>query len=214
LVSVQRKLSGEQPMRGLSYPDYLELRASAASLSGLAAFANASLTPENPKEYVQGQLVSGNFFSLLGVRAIVGRTLTDDDDRVAGVGGRDGPVLVLSYGCWRRRFGSDPAVVGRSIVLNFHRYTIVGVAPQDFMGARLDPIDVWLPLAMEPNVRPGSKRLEDRDDWWLAGVGRLATGVSMKRAQGEMSLLRARLDRPGPAERKSELVLESHSSYF
>ena len=214
LVSVHRKLQGEEGVRGLPYPDYAELRRSAAALSGLAAFANVSLTPDNPKEYIQGQLVSGNFFSLLGVRAIVGRTLTPDDDRVPGAGGRDGPVVVLSYGCWRRRFGSDPAVVGRSLTLNFRRYTIVGVAPRDFMGVRLDPIDLWLPLAMEPNVRPGSRRLEDSSDGWLVGVGRLAAGVRMERAQAEMSVVATRLGESRPASRKSDFALESASSYF
>ena len=96
-------------------------------LSGLAAYFQQpfSLSDGNQTERVIGQIVSGNYFSVLGVRPALGRFFLPEEDRTPGTH----PVVVISHGLWRRRFGADPAVIGKTVSLNAYRYTVVGVAP-------------------------------------------------------------------------------------
>jgi len=166
------------------YPCFERFRDQNQSFSSLAAFA-----PRNPKvnidgqvEEVSGQFVSGNYFSLLGVNAILGRMPSLADDAVPGRGGPDGLVAVISYNYWTRRFGQRPEVIGKVIRIGNDPVTIIGVTPPDFYG--LSPgreTSISLPMSME-----GAEMLAERTSWWFQAVGRLKPGVSVEQARAEL----------------------------
>ena len=134
--------AGDQ-VGGASYPDYADLRDSNA-LNGLAAFADVvlSLDTNGTAERIEGQVVTGNFFDVLGVRPVTGRTFSPDEDRVGSLI----RVAVLSHGTWQRRFGADPGIVGRTISLNGSAYDVIGVAPRGFAGPQLGYTpELWVP---------------------------------------------------------------------
>ncbi len=190
-----------------SYPDYADLRDSNV-LDGLAAFSGIQLTLDvnGTPERVNGQVVTGNFFDVLGVPAVVGRTLQPDDDRL----GSPVRVTVLAYGTWRRRFGGDPNVVGRSISLNGNQYHVIGVARRGFGGPEVDDVaEFWVPMAMQREVRPPSagalrqrfpdlRMLHVRDVRWLSMVGRLRDGMSAADAASAMDVVGLRLQNAFP----------------
>ena len=144
-----RQVEGNVAM--LSYPEYLNYRDRVSSLSGLTASADAKLyLGGNNVEKINGLMVSDNYFSLLGGGSALGRTFFDKECQAAG----QCPVAVLSHSFWQRRFGSDKSVVGTSITLNRQRFTVLGVAAQDFRGAEMTVPDVWVPLTMQPALMP------------------------------------------------------------
>jgi hypothetical protein len=122
-------------------------------------------------EFVDGLWASGGMFESLGVGAILGRTFTTSDDRRGG--GPDGPVAVLSYDFWRRRFGGAGDVVGRTLSIERAPFTVVGVTPPDFFGPEVGrTFDVAIPLGDEPLIR--ESWLEERSSWWISIMARLA----------------------------------------
>ena len=175
----------------LSYPEYLNYRDGVAGLSGLAASANVKLyLGGNNVEKINGLMVTDNYFSLLGGGSALGRTLFDNECQTP----LQCPVAVLSYGYWQRRFGSDQSVIGTSLTLNRQRFTVIGVAAQDFHGAEMTIPDVWIPVTMQPAVMPESKFLTLPNCSWLNVVGRLKDDVSPQQVQAEMQLVAARMD--------------------
>jgi predicted permease len=175
---------------GSSFP-YLFYRQLHESGSGALAGAicqartSPNVDADGRIERVFGELVSLNYFDVLGVRPHIGRLFSEADARVPG-GDR---VVVLSHGYWQRRFGGDANVVGRSIRVNMHSMTIIGVAAPSFHGLELGgTVDLRVPVTMQPQMDGSASRLENAEQWFLQIVGRLAPGVS--RAQAE-SLLRA-----------------------
>jgi predicted permease len=126
-------------------------------------------------------LVSGNYFSMLGVKAAIGRLLTSDDDRVFG----GHPVTVISYSYWQRRFGGTRDVPGRTVTFNNTTYTILGVAAKGFAGEAIaSPTDLWIPMAMESQVipdRPGL--LTNQSSMWTRVIGRMQPGMTAQQAQ-------------------------------
>lgn len=171
-----------------SYPLYRDFEQHADVVSDLAAACSFPVTaylgsgaaaPGQPLEQVTAQLVSGNLFHVLGVSVFLGRPLEPADDTPAA----EQPVVVVSHGLWTRRFGQDPAVLGRSIPLNGAVYTIVGVAPPGFRGLSVGTdIDAWIPLAMQPELMRDASFLEDRQLMWLRIIGRLRPGVGLDQA--------------------------------
>jgi predicted permease len=137
-----------------------------------------------------GEMVSGNYFSGLGVPAILGRTLNEEDERLAR------RVTVLSYGYWTRKFGRSSAVIGKSIVLGGQPYGIVGVTPPEFFGVEPGRApDFWVPLAEEPGLTPwgvqpseGQSFFADKQWWWLMIMGRLKPGVSQEQARAAVDV--------------------------
>jgi len=133
------------------------------------------------------QLVSGTYFSVLGVNAILGRAITAADDQTLG----GHPVTVVSYAWWERRMGSDPAAVGKSITIDQTTYTIIGVAPKEFFGTTVGHApDIWVPLAMQEQLPPA--HWNGRDEWShqsLYLVARLRDGVSAKQANATVNQL-------------------------
>jgi predicted permease len=182
-----------------SYLNYLDARQQRPEpLEDLAVFATLpmSLRVGRDTERVWGQLVSGNLFDLLGVRASLGRTLMEIDD---GHWNR-APAVVLSDGIWRRRFAARPDIVGTSIVLNGRAFTVVGVAEPGFRGtAAALSFDVFVPLATQATFYSGD-RLGNRGHGWLQGLARLRDGASIQSAQAGLDVVAARLARehPGP----------------
>jgi len=178
---------------GFSYREYRDLRDRTTSYAGVIAHTSTSAVgwssePGATARVKGGMLVSGNFFSVLGVEPQVGRGFRVDEDAVPG---RDA-VAVLGPDCWKNEFGADPAVGGRKIRLNGHAFTVVGVAPDSFPGLQLFLLpDVYVPLAMAPlfSTNPEKRFLEDRDDRELAVKGRLRSDTTLQQARLEIAAL-------------------------
>jgi predicted permease len=135
-------------------------------------------------EHPRARLVSGNYFDVLGVRAALGRTFTDGEDRAPGTG----PVAVISHAYWERRFQLDPRVLGRTLLVNGTALTIIGVTPPDFFGEIMDShMDLWIPLTMQPLVLPNQDFLHGRGSSWLLMMGRMAPGVTVDQAGAEVT---------------------------
>jgi len=176
------------PIR-LSYPMYADFRDQNQVFSGMfcrwdAAF---SLSFEGKTERVAGELVSGTYFPVLGVRAALGRVFTPDDDKVKG----GHPVAVISYRYWITRFAGDPAVIGKKLQINGYPMTIVGVSQAGFDGTDPGyPAQVRVPVLMRVALFPQSEGLlENRRQRWVNAFGRLKPGMTMKQAQAGLQPL-------------------------
>jgi len=178
-----------------SYSMFRELRQRSQSFSDIAAlhsFQNrvhgllSGNGPAGETEQISAQLVSGNYFSLLGVNPMIGRTFSDEDDAPPALS----PVAVANYAWWERRFGRDPSIIGTNITIGNTGYTIIGVMPKGFFGTTIDESpDIWVPLAMEEVLPPGWKGLNDQMFQSLYIVGRLKDGTSIAQAQPETNAL-------------------------
>jgi predicted permease len=173
----------------MSYAEYEAFAAWRESpFAGVAARvpATLALSFDGETDEVTGELVTGGYFDLLGVRAELGRVLRADDD--VTLGGH--PVVALSWGAWQRRFGGDPGIVGRTITLNGHAFTIVGVAARDFRSLELEfAPELWLPMKMKPLATPLDPRLDNLRSRWLNIVARLAPGVELAAAEARANQL-------------------------
>lgn len=182
-----------------SYPVYKDFRDRNDVLEGLAAyrFLPMSLSRNGNNEIVLGYGVSGNYFDLLGVRAAQGRMFTQEDDRLPGAH----PVAVISYGCWQRRFGGDPRVVGQNVTINNYSFTLIGVAPPEFQGtALMFAPEIYAPLNMAKQIEPGSRWLENRGNGALMLLGRLKPNVTTAQAKASMDGLAAQIRREQPED--------------
>src|SRR6266849_10562197 len=142
------------------------------------------LTTGGEARPAQGLWVSGDFFNGLGVPALVGRTLTADDDRR----GCAAPPAVLSYGFWQREYGGSPSAIGRTIMLDGHPFDIVGVTPASFFGVEVGrTFDVAVPLCAEPFTRGARTAMDDRKVWFLAAIGRLKPAVTLDQATAQLA---------------------------
>jgi len=157
--------------------------------SGLVEFSGGggwTLSGNGPASLVEGDFVSGDYFETLGVVPALGRLFTLKDDAPGAPA-----VAVLQYGYWQRGFGSDPAVVGKTIHLNRQAFTIIGVAAQSFTCFTPGKTrEMWVPLAQRENLRPHwAAARQDATSWWVVAVGRLNPGVSRAEAQSKISTL-------------------------
>src|SRR5262245_4079893 len=169
---------GTDPATGLttsasfSYLSFERLRDHNQSLVDVFAFTprQFSVHANDQAEFVQGQLVSGGYYAGLGVQPLLGRAISATDDQAAA-----SPVAVIAHRYWRRRFGSDPAVIGKTIMVNQIPCAIIGVTPPGFYGALQigQAADVSIPLALEPQLSPANARLGKPWVWWLRVLGRL-----------------------------------------
>jgi len=170
-----------------SYQQMREQQSKQGALSDIFAFGNVSLNvlADGQADVASGQVVTGHYHLGLGVRPLLGRLLTDDDDKPAAT-----PVAVLSYRYWQKRFGNNAAVIGKQINLNNRAFTIAGVTPPGFDGAGQvgSTQDVTIPLAWEPqlNVDPKRSRLYGAGQWWLRIMGRLQPGATREQAQAQL----------------------------
>jgi predicted permease len=161
---------------GFGHREFRQLQDANPVFSGVAAYATARLNVSvdgSSEPTAEGHLVSGSFFSVLGVQAMAGRTVgPQDDERPDGH-----PVAVLSYNYWKRRFGEDPSVVGRAISISGTPFTIVGILPREFFGLEVGhSADMFVPVMMQPTVMPAAEdwlRASTQRSFWLTVVGRL-----------------------------------------
>jgi len=200
LISLGRTTPDTQTT-AFSYPDLLDLREGVALLDGLAGFApiTVSMGADGDAEMVNGEIVTDDYFELLGVRPLFGRTLSAAED-----GGPGSAVVILGHALWRRRFGADPSVLGRQVSINGVMVAIVGIAPEAFTGVRRErPSQMWVPMGLQASLRPpspalrrrlgGGDLLSQRRVNWVDLVGRLAPGVGRGEAATALNAVVRRL---------------------
>ncbi len=185
----------------LSYPDYRDYRDHLTLLAGLATteVLPLSIGQKDEAEQLQGEMVSGNYFTLLGITPVLGRAF-----KQAGVRDKPdaSPVAVISSHLWRVRFNADPGVVGKTIWVNQHALTIIGVAPSDFHGAVAGvATSLWIPYMMHPELQGvGAWMLADRGTRQIYGIARLKPGVTLAQATAEAAALALRMSKANPPQ--------------
>jgi putative ABC transport system permease protein len=198
---------GESGAGVFSYPEYVDYRDRNPVLSGVAAWswASAVMGSGDRVEDVKAMFVSGNYFDVLRADTAAGRTFVPEEDRTPD----SHPVVVLSYGFWERRFARDPAVVGRTILLNGNPFTVVGVVARNFVGTDVEAPEIWLPIMMSATIAPerGTGIFQDRNGHWLQVIGRLKPGVSWAQAQASMDVLARQLAQSYSEEKNSGVLL-------
>ena len=174
-----------------SYDLYLHFKQSAPEFEQLAAVEAGGngfsvRYGSSPAKPLRSEYVSGNYFSTLGVDAFAGRPLIDSDDKPGAA-----PVVVLSYQAWQADFAGDPHLVGATVFLDTHPFTVAGIAPPGFFGDRVisRPPDFWMPLASEPMIEGANSSLKQNDEDWLYALGRLRPGGNMDALQTKLSVV-------------------------
>src|SRR6266481_2592728 len=189
-TEVNSRSMGDPSVSMFSHPLFKDLRAGNQVFSGLLASGAA----HNVRVNVGGTeipgalpvLVSGNYFSVLGVNPILGRVLTLDDDTVPGAS----PVAVVSHQFWIDKLARNPNVVGQTININRNPFTIVGVAPPDFFGDTVgENQDIWIPITMQQQVIGGRAWLENYNASWLHCIGRLKPGVNIEQVRANLNVV-------------------------
>ena len=216
LVDVYGRASTVTEHGTLSYPNFEDYRERTGTLSGMMAFTNffANLSIEGSSELVIGELVSRDYFGVLGVRPAIGRAFTTEEFAAAGAA----PVAILSHPFWESRFAADPSIVGRTLRLNGLAYTVVGVAPEGFGGMfPAVTAQMWLPVTMVEEVEAlGNQRvtdgtgegwLEQRGRHFLWVKGRRAPGASAEQVRAELDGIAARLAAEYPDANELERVV-------
>jgi hypothetical protein len=177
-----------------SYPDYVVYHDCARSFAGLSAYEPVLLAFGNGERsrMVTGELVTGNFFEVLGARVSQGRAFLPKEDRTPGAH----PVVVISHDFWLREFGGDPQLIGKTITLNNHSFTVIGVAAEGFAGIS-NPLraDLWVPMMMQAVAKPNERLgLNPRDiRQGMFAIGRLMEGVSRAQAEAELNTINVSL---------------------
>ena len=198
-----------------NYQAYLRLTEQKGLVSGLAASGRADRlelrlesgqrVPETPR----GRIVSGNYFDVLGVKAHLGRMFVGGENDVIG----GSPVIVISHGFWMRRFAADSSVIGRDVLINDARYTIIGVSAPSFGGEIVgQSTDLWVPLSMQGVLFPNRQMLDDTQGYWLLLLGRRLPGVSLEQAtagftDAARNIMAAQATQPALVERAREMAV-------
>ncbi|HKP86354.1 MAG TPA: ABC transporter permease [Blastocatellia bacterium] len=192
----------DSPYLVSSYPDYVDFRDQNEVFSDLACYSSilVSLASEEQTDQIEGAIVSGNYFDVLGVKPIQGRAFSSEEDQTPGTH----PVVIISHALWMKRFGGDPGFVGKTLALNGRVFTVIGIAPPDFNGTAVgEPVDIYVPMMMQALIRPpragfsgeqDADLLKKRGPRWLHMVGRLRPGVSEQQAQAAMSTIASQLE--------------------
>ncbi len=192
LVQISTPGSGDY----FTNPIWEHLRDHQQAFSGSLAYGGNrfDLADGGESHFAEGLWVSGDFFRVLGVPAMRGRVFTPDDDLHGG--GRSGPVAVLSHSFWKHHFAGDPEIVGKTVRLDRHPFTIVGVTPPWFTGLDVDThYEVAIPIGCEPILHTDQSALDKRSWWWLRILGRLQPGESQPQAEAKMKALAPELAR-------------------
>jgi predicted permease len=174
----------------ISYPLYQVLRQRAPMFQGVLASGRADrvdlVVDGREAEHPRTRYVSGNYFTVLGVPAALGRTFGDEEDRARGAS----PVVVISYDYWTRRFAADRGAIGKKILINEVPMTVIGIARDGFRGEIVGTsYDVWLPITMQPVLMPNQKYLDDWSTSWLLLLGRLRPGATMEQARAAVATI-------------------------
>jgi predicted permease len=197
----------DSPYSVSSYPDYVDYRDRNEVFSGLAAFSSVSvsMTIGDQADTVSGEIVTGNYFDLLGVKLPQGRAFLPEEDQTPGAHA----VAVISHALWQRRFGGDPNFLGKELTVNGRSFTVVGIAPAGFNGASVgQTADIYIPMMMQTVVRPprggysgemDADLLTKRGPRWLNLLGRLKPGINQEQAQAAMSTIASQLEQAYPS---------------
>lgn len=189
-----------------SYPNYKDIQARADVFSALIAyrFMPLSLSHDGINERLWGYAVTGNYFDALGLQATLGRLISLDDDRARGAH----PITVISHQCWQKRFGGNPSIIGKEVVVNGRNYTIIGVAPPGFIGTEIIAApEMWFPMMMQAQLEMGSDWLDKRGVENVFVQGNLKPGVSGAQAQAVIDAVAAQLAREFPNDNDGRRVL-------
>ncbi len=184
--------------RTMSYPNYVDFRDQSKDVfqdvSAHLVLSPASVGGRGEPERVWGQLVTGNYFKVVGVQPFLGRGILPEEAKDRG---RD-PVVVLSYALWQRRFGGDKSVIGRQIALNGAKYTVIGVTPRGYQGTDRAIIpEFWAPVTMMDQLMPDLAKghlAENRNAQWLTVLARLKPGVTHEKAVAAVQVIKRRID--------------------
>ena len=226
LVEIYTGLTKDFPQLTTSYPDYVDIRQGAGALQGIAAsaYVRGILSSGERPILVTGEVISSDYFDVLGIRPTIGRAFREDENAVPGAS----PVVVVSHGLWQRRFGGRVDAVGETVELSGFVYTVVGIGPIGFTGTIPGiPTDFWAPLMMVDRFEfagvqasddndPGATRLERRGTRWLFLKGRLADGrrIEDARAQIETIFTRLRTAYPVTNDKATVSVLPASNIRF
>ena len=182
---------------GQSYPDYLDYRNRNTTFSGMAAYSTevAAISAGDPATKNYGYEVSGDYFDMLGVKPALGRIFHASDEH----GPNSAPYVVLSHEFWQKRFNSNPHIVGTTVDMNTHPFTVIGVAPKEFQGTynTFWP-DYWIPMVNEEQIQ-GYPFLNERGDNVIAVMGRLKPGVTAQQATANLNIIAGQLAKQYPA---------------
>ncbi len=212
LVALSSTLGDEPNPLWTSWPNFQDFRERSQSFTGMAAHTNRFLTlgtagSGGEPEQIYGQMVSGNFFELLGVKAIRGRTFNREESEVEG----SHSVAVITHGFWQRRFGGDAGIVGRTLLINSRPITVIGITPENFFGVlATHPTDIFVPTTMWRQILTGDTltRFEDRSFGNLSIVARLAPGISMSQAEAGMQGVVRQMVREYPQNDRLGIVIQ------
>ena len=202
LLSLCTRVGGDARVFPMSFPNYEDLRDRSRSFTGITAFQaiEVSIGVHNP-EVLWGQMVTSNFFAVLGSPLALGRGFFPAEEREVGAH----RVAVLNYRLWQRKFGGDPAVLGSSIYVDGHPYEVVGIAAKEFTGTgKLIEFQIWIPFGMHPEVFYWTSDVRKRDWQIFRVVGRLKPGVEISQAAQEVRTLFAGLVREYPGENANQ----------
>src|SRR5215471_8205898 len=209
LVTVDRGDRSNYATPPFSYPDVRDLSERTQTFSGLLGYHDdyMSLTGVAKPERIYGALTTANYFDLLGVHPILGRAFLPEE----GTPRAGAAVIVIGYAVWQNHFADDPQIVGKTIQINRHPYTVIGVAPRDFTGCAPGlRTDLWIPLSMDRDVW-GADRPAYRGTFWLNVLGKLRPGVTKNQAQAELNLLMREIAERFPEDHRdspSEISLD------
>lgn len=173
-----------------TYAQWDQIRIHQQAFSSMFAWGDErfNIAAGGDVHYVEGLWITGAFFQTLGVQAAAGRLLTDEDDRP----GCGSPGIVISHSFWQRQFGGDPKAIGTNLPLDGHPLPIVGVAAANFFGVEVGRnFDVALPVCVEPLINGENSHLAKRHHWWLAAIGRLKPGWTVRRADAQAKAMSA-----------------------
>lgn len=205
MVAIVNEVRGTPGHTGLSWPDFLDFQSNTTLFETFIGdkITGTTLNLGDRAERAAGSIVSANYFDALGVRPILGRGFLPGED----AGQSAHPVTVIGYQVWQNRFKGDPDIIGRQQRLNGVEHTIVGVAPEGFVGTFVGyAVQFWVPASMEDAFQTGGYKLEDRGARWLEPFARLKPGVTVAQAQAEIAAVAARLGTMYPSTNRGRTV--------
>ncbi len=188
--------------QNFSYPVVRDLQRKSAALDGVFArtLERVGFGSEGRTDMLYGEVVTGNYFDVLGVRPALGRGFLPEEYQASG----SASVIVIGHQVWEDRFGGDPAVVGSHVRVNNREFTIVGVAPPEFLGTKFGlAMDYWMPVESIDVIHGDDSALRDRESHWLEVFGRLKPGLSMGQAEADLASVMTSLREEYPEDEKN-----------
>jgi len=196
---------GTPGFNSMSWPDLLDFQRTCKLVEAVIAekITGTTLSVGDHAERATGSMVSANYFDAMGIRPVLGRGFEAGED----IGRNAHPVVFISYGMWKERFGGDPGVIGRTQLFNSMPHTIVGIAPEGFYGTFVGyEWQFWVPLSMQERFESGGYKLEDRGAHWIEPFVRLKPGATREQAQQELSMVARRLEADFPGTNRGRGV--------